>query len=196
MIRLTVALVGLVVFGALFAAIYYDPDNRLKTETSPAFQLAAGEVRQTVLQPTIAGTPIAIELRTEGNPFDLYVMEKDWSDALAQDGRLSLDGPFSYDASRSRIGLQGEAVFAILSDGQTEHVLVFDNSDNHYANDTVPDLNGTNAGTISIQITIRYIEEESRSLVLGYLAAAPSVLLVLFTLGRKVKRLRDERRAR
>ena len=196
MIRLTVALVGFVVFGAVFAAIYYDPDNRVKVETAPAFQLAPGEVRQTVLQSTIPGTPIAIEVRAIGGPFDLYVMEKEWSDPLAQSGRLTLQGPFAYDAGRSRIGLQGEAEFALLSDGQTDYVLVFDNSDNHYANDTVPDLNSTTQGTVSIQITIRYIEEESRSLVLGYLAATPSVLLVAFTLGRKIKRLRQRRRER
>ena len=50
MIRITVALVGLAVFGAVFAAIYYDPDNRLQVDTAPAFQLAPGEARQTTIQ--------------------------------------------------------------------------------------------------------------------------------------------------
>ncbi|MEK6975222.1 MAG: hypothetical protein AABY18_02655 [Candidatus Thermoplasmatota archaeon] len=195
MIRLTVALVGLAVFGAIFALIYYDPDNELKVDSAPAFQLAPGEARQTTLQPTIAGTPIAIEVHATGGAFDLYVMEKEWSDSLADNGRLSLQQPFSYYAEHSRIGVDGEAVFALLSDGVTEYLLVFDNSDNHYSNDTVPDLTGPTQGAVSVQITIRYLEEESRSLVLGYIAATPSVLLVIVTVGRKVRRLVKERKA-
>lgn len=195
MIRITVALVGLAVFGAIFASIYYDPDNRLKTETAPAFQLAPGEARQTTLQPTIPGTPVAVEVHATGGAFDLYVMEKEWSDSLASQGRLSLQQPFSYYAEHSRLGLVGEADFALISDGVTEYLLVFDNSDNHYHNDTVPDVGGPTQGTVSIQITIRYLEEETRSLMLGYIAAAPSVLLVAFTLWRKARRSRLERAA-
>lgn len=195
MIRLTIALVGLAVFGAVFALIYYDPDNRLQTERAPVFQLAPGEARQTTLQPTDAGTPITVEVHATGGTFDLYVMEKEWSDSLAGEGRLALERPFSYYAEHSRIGLDREATFALVSDGVTEYLLVFDNSDNHYENDTVPDLTGPTHGTVSISITIRYIEEESRSLMLGYIAAAPSVLLVAFTLGRKLRRWARERKA-
>lgn len=193
MIRITVALVGLAVFGALFASIYYDPANRLKTESAPAFQLAPGEARQTTLQPTIPGTPVAVQVQVTGGPLDLYVMEKEWSDSLASQGRLSLQKPFSYYAEHSRIGLEGAADFALLSDGVTEYLLVFDNSDNHYANDTVPDPDSPTRGEVSIQITIRYLEEETRSLMLGYIAATPSLLLVVFTVWRKVRGRRAER---
>lgn len=191
MIRLTVALVGLIVFGAVFAFIYYDPDNEVKVRSAPVFQLAPGEARQTVLQPTIAGTPIVVQLNIVGNPIDIYLLEKDWSDPLARDGRLNLDQPFSHDAARSRVGVTGLIEFAIVSDGQTDYVLVFDNGDNYYANDTTP-LNDTQ-GTVSIQMTVRYVEEEERSLLLGYIAAAPSVILVAITLGRKLRRLQTQR---
>lgn len=193
MIRLTVALVGFIVFGAIFAVIYYDPDNQVSVHAAPAFQLAAGEARQTVLQPTIAGTPIVVQLNTVGNPFDIYVMEKDWSDSLASDGRLNLDRPFSYDAARSRIAVSGQIEFAIVSDGETSFVLVFDNSDNHYHNDTVPNGDDPLQGTVAIQMTVRYVEEEERSLVLGYIAAAPSVILVALTLGRKLRRAKERK---
>jgi hypothetical protein len=193
-IRITIALVGLAVFGAVFALIYYDPDNQLHTD-HPAFQLAPGEARQTTLQPTIPGTPISVEVRVIGGAFDLYVMEKEWSDSLAGDGRLSLEQPFSYYAEHSRIGLAGETTFSLLSDGVTEYLLVFDNSDNHYLNDTVPDVTGPTQGAVSVRITIRYLEEETRSLVFGYIAAAPSVLLVAFTVGRKVRRWARARKA-
>ncbi len=196
MIRLVVALVGLAVFGAIFAAIYYDPENRVQVENPPAFVVAPGEARQTTLQPTIAGTPVAVHLRVTGGAIDLYVMEKEWSDSLAGRGELNLSRPFSYLADQSRIGLEGTADFALISDGVSELLLVFDNSDDHYLNDTVPDPAGPTQGTVSIEMTIRYLKEEKRSLVLGYIAAAPSVLLVAVTLGRKAWRLRRERQAR
>ena len=196
MIRLVMALLGLAVFGALFAAIHYAPENRVRVDDAPAFQLAPGEVRQTTLQPTVPGSPVAIRVRAFGGPFDLYVMEKEWSDNLAGGGRLSLDRPFSFYAEHSIIGLDGSADFALVSDGVTDYLLVIDNSDNHYLNDTVPDVASPTNGTVSVQITIRYLEEEQRSLVLGYIAATPSVLLVALTLGRKVRQWRRERRAR
>lgn len=195
MIRLAVALVGLAVFGAVFISIYYDPDNRLRVENPPAFQVAPGEARQTTLQPTIPGTPVAVRLRVTGGPIDLYVMEKEWSDSLAGRGELNLSRPFSYFADQSRIGLEGTADFALISDGVSELLLVFDNSDNHYLDDTVPDVTGPTQGAVSIEMTVRYLKEEHRSLVLGYLAAVPSVLLVLVTLGRKAWRWRNGRKA-
>lgn len=195
MIRITVALVGLAVFGAIFAAIYYDPDNHQKVESAPAFIVAPGEARQTTIDPTVPGTAIIVQLRVVGGPIDVYVMEKEWSDSLAGAGRLDLAQPFSYFAERSTIGLAGEKEFAIVSDGVTPYLLVFDNSDSHYLNDSVPDPESPTHGQASVQMTIRYVEEEHRSLVLGYIAATPSVLLVAFTIGRKVVRW-NRRRAR
>jgi hypothetical protein len=194
MIRITIALLGFVVFGAIFATIYYDPDNRVKVDTDPAFIVGPGEARQTTIEPTAAGTPIAIHLRVTGSAIDVYVMEKEWSDSLAGGGRLDLSQPFSYSSELSRIGLQGVADFVILSDGLTEHLLVFDNSDSHYLNDTVPDVTGPTRGTANVEMTVRYIDVEHRSLVLGYIAAAPSIILVAFTLARKGLRWRRSRR--
>lgn len=193
MIRLVLALLGFTIFGALFAGIYYAPGNvHYKEEGAPAFSLAPGEARQTTLQATIPQTPIVVEVQAFGGPFDLYVMEKEWSDPLAGDGRLSLDQPFSYLADHSRIGLDGRTDFALLSDGITEYVLVFDNSDAYYQNDTVPNLASPSNGTVSVQVTIRYLEEETRSLILGYVAATPSVLLVAITLVRKIRQRRKK----
>jgi hypothetical protein len=191
MMRLTVALVGLAVFGALFAAVYYAPRNlEVREEGAPVFQLAPGEAKQTVLQPTVAGTPIVVRLVIAGGPIDVFVMEKDWSDTLAQGGSLNLDRPFSFDASRSRLGVNGSLDLVLQSDGFTDRLLVFDHGDAYYGHDTVPGND-----TAAIQMTVTYVEEESRSLVLGYLAAIPSVLLVLLTFGRKLRRLLQHRRA-
>lgn len=193
MIRFVLVLLGFTVFGALFAGIYYAPDNvHYKEQGAPAFSLAPGETRQTTLQATIPQTPIVVEVQAFGGPFDLYVLEKDWSDSLAGDGRLSLDRPFSYHAEHSRIGLDGRADFALLSDGVTEYVLLFDNSDAYYLNDTLPNPASPSNGTVSVQVTIRYLEEETRSLILGYIAATPSILLVAITLVRKIRQRRQK----
>lgn len=192
MIRLVIALLGLAVFGAVFAGIYYAPENvRLKEEGAPAFALAPGEARQSTVQPTIPGSPILVQVRSFGVPFDLYVMEKEWSDELAGDGRLALDRPFSYYSEHSRLGVTGDVEITLVSDGVTDYLLVFDNSDNHYLDDTVPDLSDPQNATVSIQLTVRYLEEEGRSLVLGYVAATPSVLLVVLTLWRKWRHWRN-----
>lgn len=191
MIRLMVALLGLSVFGALFAGIYYAPQNlHAKQEGVPAFSLAAGEAIQTTLQATVADTPIVVQVQSFGGPIDLYVMEAEWSDPLAGEGRLSLDRPFAYLAEHSQIGLAGRTDFALLSDGVTPYVLVFDNSDAYYLNDTLPDQTSPTNGTVSVQVTIRYLQEETRSLILGYIAATPSVLLVAVTLVRKLRQRR------
>ncbi len=188
MIRLIVALLGLTVFGAVFAGIYYAPGNvRFKEDGVPSFSLAAGEARQTTLQPTIPGTPIVVAVQSFGGPFDLYVMEAEWSGPLAGNGRLRLDRPFAYLAEHSAIGLAGATEFVLPSDGVTSYVLVFDNSDAYYRNDTLPDPASATNGTVSVQLTVRYLEQETRSLVLGYLAAAPSVTLVAITLARKIR---------
>lgn len=189
MIRVVLALTGLAVFGALFAGIYYAPGNlTLKEEGDPAFRLAAGEVEQTTLQPTLAGTPILIQLQTFGGPLDIYVLEKDWSDVLPVDGVLRLDRPFSYDARRSLLGVEGQAEVTLVSDGKTSYIIIFDNSDNYYDGDTAPDPDSPTLGQVDLLVTVRYVEEESRSLVFGYLATIPSLALVALTLWRKWRR--------
>lgn len=188
--RLTIALIGLAVFGALFAGVYYAPRNfQPREEGAPAFQLAPGEAKQSVLQPTIEGTPIVVHVEVTGSPIDLYVMEKDWSDTLAGQGSLSLEEPFSYYAEHSRFNLTGEHDLVLMSDGATEYLLVFDATDTYYDNDTLP-----GPGPSAIELTTLYVEEQTRSLVLGYIAAVPSVLLVVLTLGRKMARLRRWKR--
>jgi hypothetical protein len=188
MIRLIVALVGLAVFGAIFAGIYYAPENlEFKQQGVPAFNLAPGEVAQTTLPPTKAGTPILVQIRTV-SPIDVYVMESGWSTFLPSGGKLQLDRPFSFDAAHSILGLNGSAEFSLISDGITPIQLVLDNSDNFYDGDTVPDLDSSTGGQASAHLTIRYLQEEQKSLMLGYLATIPSILLVVITLLRKARR--------
>jgi hypothetical protein len=189
MVRLVVSLLGLAVLFALFAGTYYAPEN-IKTKTAaPSFQVGPGESQQIRLLPTIAGTPILVRLEAVGGPIDVFVMQKEWADRLADAGDFNLTQPFSYEAGPSRLNINGTYEFTLVSDGRTEHLVLLDNSDSHYEGDAVPDLTGPTNGTVSIQLTIHYLQEEERSLVLAYIAATPGIALVLFTLGHRLWRL-------
>lgn len=195
MFRLLAALLGLAVLGAIFAGIYYAPENhRFKEDGVPAFNPAAGDVRSFGVQPTVRGSPIQIEVHVLAGVVDVYLMEKEWAASLPVpgEGRLGLERPFSFHAEHSAVGVNGTWTTTLVSDGTTWHTLVIDNSDNYYANDTVPQDNET----ARVQIVTRYLDQERRSLVLGYLAVLPCALLVLVTLGRQAVRWRRERRAR
>ncbi len=188
MIRTLAALLGLAVIAAVFAGIYYAPSElEWKEEGRPAFSAAPGEVRSFGMQPSIEGGLIHVELLVTNGPVDVYVMETTWAAALPveSEGRLGLNEPFSFLAEHSFVGVNGTWSTTLVSDGKTWHTLVVDNGDNYYAHDTSPDNR-----TASIQITTRYLEEEERSLWLGYIATTPSILLVAVTLWRQVRRRR------
>lgn len=188
MFRLLAALLGLAVVFAVFAGIYYAPANvALRERGIGAFNLAAGEVRQEGLQPTLAGSDIVVEVEVLEGEVDVYVMDKEWASALPSGGRLDLDQPFSYHAALSRTYVNDTHTFTLRSDGRTWTSVVFDNSDNYYDGDAAPDENAT----ARIKLTARFVDEEERSLVLGYLAVVPSVLLVVVTLGRSWGRYRN-----
>lgn len=195
MIRTLTAILGLAIIAAVFAGIYYSDRNlELRTNGAPAYHLAPGQAKSTQIQPTVAGTSVVVEIVAVGGPVDIYVMESEWAAALPGRGSLDLSQPFSFQAAASQINKTGAFTFSLLSDGRTPYNLVFDNSDNYYEGDAVPDPNGTMGGTVSIQVTTRYLEEETRSLVFGYLATIPSILLVSWALGRQIRRHRKKKR--
>ncbi|HUR62119.1 MAG TPA: hypothetical protein VM286_07115 [Candidatus Thermoplasmatota archaeon] len=189
MVRLVVSLLGLAVLFALFAGTYYAPENIQAKTAAPSFQVGPGESQQVRLLPTIAGTPILVRLQAVGGPIDVFVMQKEWADRLADAGDLNLTQPFSYEAGPSRMAVNGTYEFTLVSDGQTEHLVLLDNSDAHYLGDAVPDPSGPTNGTVIIELTIHYLQEEERSLVLAYIAATPGVALVLFTIGHRMWRM-------
>ncbi len=192
MFKLLAALLGLAVVFAVFAGIYYAPANIELREANSAFNLAPGEVRQESLQPSLAGSDIVVEVQVLQGEIDVYVMDNEWASDLPSDGKLVLSRPFSYHAEPSQTHVNGTHTFTLQSDGNTWITVVFDNSDNYYDNDAAPradPANGTD-GTARVKITARFVDEENRSLILGYLAAIPSGLLVVVTLGRSWARHR------
>ncbi len=190
-----VALIGLSLLGAIFAAIYYSPENVVLRESGvPAFNMAPGEARIDFLEPSIPGGPILVELTVVSGRVDVYLMDQEWASSLTREGSLDISKPFSYHAQWSQIGVNDTYSFTILADGKTRYGMLIDNADNYYEGDTVPDEDPVN-GTASIRIQTRYLAEEQRSLMLGYMAATPSVLLVGYAFAKKWQRHRDAQKA-
>jgi len=190
MFRVVASLVGLAVMGALFAGIYYAPDNQeLRDIGPPAFAPSPGEVRSFGIEPSLEGYPILVQVTVISGEVDVYVLDREWgNELLATDqARIDLERPFNFHAQWSRSHVNGTFETTIVSDGETFYTLLIDNSDNHYEGDAVPDPEN---GTAEVRITTRYVDTEKRTLVYAYLAATPSILLVAFALGRQGVRLR------
>lgn len=190
MFRSLAFLVGTAVLAALLAGVYYSPANyQSRTDGYPAFNLAPGEVRQDGIQPAVPDSPVAIQIEVLSGEVDIYVMDKEWAGSLPRDGALRLDHAFSYYEAWSATHVNTSHEITIISDGLTWYSIIFDNSDNFYDGDAEPGND-----TANLRVTVRYLEQEERSLVLGYIAAVPSVLLVVVTMGRKYARWKREKR--
>lgn len=190
MSRLAWALGGLAALGAVAAFFYVKPGPAGVEESElERYNLAPGDVRVEGLEPGRPGEAIRVTVSPSG-PIDVYVVEAEWTDPLLEEGRLDLSGPFSFHAEWSRVGLAGEAILEIPSDGVTAYRLLLDHSDNFYDGDAVPD-----GAIVHVDVEVRYPDRESHSLLLGYLATLPSILLVAFTVARKVRRRRRLRAA-
>lgn len=187
------ALLGLAVIMALFAGIYYSDDTVLVTDRPPAFSVAPGEVQADFLEPSLPGGEIRVNITVTGGAVDLWVMDQEWvASTIGEAGGFNLSRPFSYHAQYSVLNVSGPYNFTVIADGETRLAMVFDHSDAYY-DDTAP---SADAGPVSIGVQTRYLEEEQKSLFLGYLAVIPSVVLVLLTLGRQVQRSRQRRKRR
>lgn len=195
MFRSLVFLLGTAILGAFMAGVYYGPDSVELKERATSRNLAPGDVQQDGIQPSLAGSDIVYTIEVLEGTIDVYVMQKEWATDLALAGDLHLDRPFSYYAALSATHVNGTHTFTIQSDGVTWYSVVLENADNYYAGDA-GEGDGENASeTARLRVTARFLEEERRSLTFGYIAAAPSVLLVAVTLGRQAQRWRRRRRA-
>ncbi len=186
--RTLFALLGLALFGAIFAGIYYAPAVEEVERERAAFNLAKGEIRPDFIERSVPGGEVSVNITIFGGNIDVYVMDEEWAASTLQPGEIgmNLSSPFSYHAQWTRLNVTGPQNWTFISDGQTRLAFVLDNSDTYY-NDTAPA-----EGDVRVHIKTRYLEEEERSLIFGYLAAIPSVLLVVLTI---IKQARNRRSA-
>ncbi len=185
--RTMFALLGLAFFAALFAGIYYAPDIEEVERERAAFNLAPGEVQPDFIERSIAGGTITVDLIIFGGPIDVWVMDEEWAASTLHPDQpgMDLSQPFSFHKEHTRLNVSGPQSWTLIADGETRLAFVLDNGDAYYE-DTAD-----SGDEVRVHIKTRYLEEEDRSLVFGYLAAVPSVLLVVLTI---MKQVRDRRR--
>lgn len=190
--RSMVFLIGSAILAAVMAGFYYAPDSVALKEDASAYNLGPGEVQLDAVHPSLPGSDIVYEVVVKSGEIDLYVLEQEWATPAAGGGAISLAEPFSYDAAKSATHINGSYTFTIQSDGKTSYIIFFDNSDNFYEGDA-----GEGVAQIEdarVQVSVRFVAEEARSLTLGYMATVPSILLVVVTFGRQAMRWQRERK--
>ncbi len=185
--RTLLALLGLAFFAALFAGLYYAPDVEEVERERAAFSLAPGEIQPDFIERSVRGGTITVNVTIFGGPIDIYVMDQEWASSTLnpEGGGMNLSQPFSYHAQWSRLNVTGAQSWTFIADGETRLAFVLDNSDTYYEDTSPGDED------VRIHIKTRYLEEEQRSLVYGYLAAIPSVLLVVLTIIKQVRKRRS-----
>lgn len=184
--RLIVVLLGFAVFGALFAAAYYQPQDVERELPTPKFRLAPGEMAADFIEPGAQGENITVNITVlDGGPIDAYLMNMENLTLRALNGTtygFQLGENVSYNASLSRQNITDRYDFTFVADGENRTALLI-------ASRMQPDANRTAGENVTaVAVHMRYIDTEQRSLVMGYVMAAPSVLLIGYVAYRRVAR--------
>lgn len=179
MFRLMAALLGFALFGALFAAAYYQPQEVDRELPTPKFRLAPGEMVPDFIEPGAQGENVTVNITVlSGGPIDVYLMNMENLTLRALNGTLysfELSENVSYDPTYSRTNITRTYNFTFVVDGQNRTALLI--GSRMPQDESVP----PEEQVTEVDVQMRYTATETRSLVLAYLLAAPSVLLVGYT---------------
>lgn len=188
MLRITVALLGFAVFGAMFAAAYYQPTEVERELPSPKFRLAPGEMAVDFIEPGAKGENVTVNVTAlEGGPIDVYVMDMENLTLRALNGTtygFNMSDRVAYNQTYSALNLTGYHNFTFVADGENRTALLIASR--------MP-YNGSQPASeqvTEVSVQMRYWDREDRSLVMAYVMATPSVLLIGYTIYRRVRRHR------
>lgn len=189
MLRITVALLGFAVFGAMFAAAYYQPTEVERELPSPKFRLAPGEMAPDFIEPGAKGENITVNVTVvEGGPIDVYVMDMENLTLRALNGTtygFNMSDRVSYNQTYSAFNITGYHNFTFVADGENRTALLI--ASRMPYNDSQP----RSEQVTEVSVQMRYWDREDRSLVMAYVMATPSVLLIGYTIYRRVRRHRS-----
>lgn len=183
------ALLGFAVFGAMFAAAYYQPTEVERELPSPKFRLAPGEMSPDFIEPGADGENITVNVTVlRGGPVDVYVMNMENLTLRALNGTtygFNLSDRVAYNQTYSAFNLTGHHNFTFVADGENRTALLIASRMSY--NESQP----RSLQVTEVSVHMRYWESEDRSLVMAYLMATPSVLLIGYTLYRGIRRHRS-----
>lgn len=201
MIRVGVALAGLIVFATLFAAAYDRPPEVTEELPAPRFRLAPGEAASDFIEPAAQGEQVQVNITVlSGGPIAVYLMNMENLTLKALNGStytFDVGENVSYDRSLSRENVTRHYNFTFRADGENRTALLV--ASQHPGNGTGDASEGSEeqpqeADVTEVGIRMRYTRAETRALWTGYLLSAPSVLLVGYVVYHRI--LRAGRRLR
>jgi hypothetical protein len=185
-------LLGFALFGAIFAAVYYAPDEEQRQLMDPKFRVEPGEVKQDRLWEAAPGENVTVNITvTRGGPVGVFIVHIDDLVEFVFNGTIHgadlIDDALFYEEYSNR-NITSTYNFTFFAPGTREHVLMYvskvprpDGYENMTAEEREPYIT-------DIGVQIRYTESETKSLILGYIFAAPSVLLVTAAFWQKWRR--------
>lgn len=181
-----VVLLGFALFGALFAAAYYQPQDVERELPTPKFRLGPGEMAADFIEPRAEGENITVNITVLlGGPIDVYLMNMENLTLRALNGTtytFNLTDDVSYDQELSRTNVTDRYNFTFVADGENRTALLI--ASRMPENETRPPA--LNVTAVSVQM--RFVDTEQRSLVIATALASPSVMLVGYVLYRRIQR--------
>jgi len=183
--RLLVTLLGFAIFGAMFAAAYFQPREVERELPTPSFRLGPGEMAPDFIEPAGQGANITVNVTVlQGGPIDVYLMNMENLTLRALNATafsFDVDG-VDYDERYSRTNVTDRYNFTFVADGENRTALLIGSR-------MQEDPNRTGADNVTaVSVEMRFLDTEQRSLAIAGLLVAPSVLLVAYVAYRRAKR--------
>lgn len=186
--RLIAVLLGFSLFGALFAATYYQPEasaGEERHDMKPMYRLGPGEMQPEFIEPGEEGEHIHVNITVlKGGPLDVYKMDVENMAFRALNGSsysFQLNEDVEYDKDISRRNITTYYNFSLTLDGETRTALLLASSLDPATLEPGED------NVTEVAIDTWHPETQTESLITAYVMAAPSVLLVGYVVYRRFR---------
>lgn len=175
-------LLGFALFGAIFAAVYYAPEQA-ERELNPKFRLGPGDIRPDRLWEAAGGENVTVNITVlRGGPIGVFVVDVDNLTEFVLNGtEYGFDIEFlseHYLEEHSNSNVTDQYNFTLFAPGHRDLFIMY--VSNIETPDGYDELSSEEQQDYltEVAVEIHYTESETKSLVLAYLFAAPSILLV------------------
>lgn len=183
MLKLLAPLFGFAIFGALFAGLYYVPDEVERSIGTPKYRLGPGEVAPDYIEPAAFGENISVNIKVlSGGPIDVYLLDMDNLTFRVLNGTnrgFDVNGtdPF-YNRTYSAQNVTAGHNFTFVADGENRWAVVLVSAVRPHPDPQNATREELSALITEVSVDMRYLDSERKSLVWGYILAAPSLGLV------------------
>ncbi len=175
-------LLGFALFGAIFAAVYYAPEQE-ERELNPKFRLGPGDIKPDRLWEAAGGENVTVNITVlEGGPIGVFVVDVDNLTEFVLNGtEYGFEIEFlreHYLEEYSNTNVTDQYNFTLFAPGERGLFIMYVSNietPEDYENFTAEQRD---EHITEIAVEIRYTESERKSLILAYLFAAPSILLI------------------